>query len=170
MPIFRRKKDKSDRSGLIDRIREKVERAELVGKKIPEPVKEIIRTGVDIAFPRVGKILDAIKALKGDPEVDPLVSAELTEQLEQLLEEEKLLTSRAQNDNEYVITRLVRPVVTMLVSLSAIAAWWMEGLQVAWFKMDIDMFKLMWFEFGLVNVFWFGGRMLRKDLRMGGNR
>lgn len=170
MPLFRRKRDNDDGSTMLDRLKERVERSEAAGKKIPEPVRKIIRAGIDIAFPRAGAIIDAIDSLKSDPDVDPLVKQDLTEVLQNMLEQSKVLSDRVRNDNEYVITRLVRPVLTLIVSISAIFAWWLQGLQVSWFKMDADTFKLMWFEFVLINVFWFGSRIISKDLKLGGRK
>lgn len=167
MALFGRKSKNAESSRVITLLHQRVQRSEAAGKKIPDPVRKLIRAGVGIASPRAGAIIDAIDSLRRDPEVDALVKEDLTEVLEQMLDHSKLLNERITNDNEYVITRLVRPVLTLIVSISAVFAWWLQGLQVPWFKMDPDTFKLMWFEFVLVNVFWFGSRILSKDLKIG---
>lgn len=165
--MFGRKKEKKQKGELIDRIREKIDKAESVGEKIPQAVKDLVKTGIDIAFPRVSKIIDAIKSLKEDKHVPPLLKEELVEMLEAIAQEDQQVTERMQIDNEHWLNRSVRPVLTYLFVANYVIDFFLKSLMVPWWHpTEIASQQLFALTMACV-IFHFGGRTLFKDLGIG---
>ncbi len=165
--MFRKRQSEEKRKKLLDAIRERIAQVETAGKTIPQPVKDLVKGGIDIIAPRVGKIIDVIRGLKEDTQVDPLVKEDISELLENLLEHEKLFNERIQNDNEYLITRLTRPVITFVVVFTFIFGYWAQALNNAYWNVSPNNEQRMWELTLMVVGFWFVGRTIKKDIAFG---
>lgn len=107
------------------RLKSWVEKAKAAGEKIPQVVIDL----VSVPFPRVGKVIEAIKHVSEDSELSPMVRTELLDHLQSLNDELEAITERhaADMSSDSWMSKNIRPIVLAALLVNMLVTHYLSG-------------------------------------------
>jgi hypothetical protein len=129
------------------------------GKEFAPELLEMAATVTGISS--LNKLGDAIR---GDDKLDPLDKELLLKEMEYDMVEMVEVTKRLGMDNEYAITRLVRPVTYGAMFIMFLSMVFLDG-NIGDFQIDKAYIPVIQTLFGTMTVFYFGSRGIEKIMK-----
>jgi hypothetical protein len=143
------------------------------GTNVGRALKWLVKQGknvspvvLDLAGDLTGiKQLNALgSAIRGDKNIEPQDKELLLQEMENDMIEMVEITKRLQMDNEYAITRLVRPVTYGSMFIMFLACVFFDG-NVGEFTIDKAYVPVIQSLFGTMTIFYFGSRGIEKVMK-----